>query len=211
MEHRRIITQGAVVVATHEDGSIDPAGTFTHGLFVGDTRFLSHFRLYLDGESPDLMGSDVTATRRKPTAFSPPWWTPPATLSTGAGRRSTPGCPETWSPCWAGSRMPPAGLVGGLALPLDPELDRDFPQTVFQGGGHGSLASRGDRAAQCVGCRRRGQSSEPDALPGERGQSAAGRRQPRWAADHAPPGRSRSFRLGTPANLMMQRWGGTSH
>ena len=56
MEHRRIIKQGTVVIATHEDGSIDPAGTFSQGLFVGDTRFLSHFRLHLDGGSPDLMG-----------------------------------------------------------------------------------------------------------------------------------------------------------
>ncbi|HEX6507742.1 MAG TPA: glycogen debranching N-terminal domain-containing protein [Chloroflexota bacterium] len=56
MEHRRIIKQGTVVVATQEDGSIDPAGTFSQGLFVGDTRFLSRFRIYLDGVSPDLMG-----------------------------------------------------------------------------------------------------------------------------------------------------------
>jgi len=49
MEHRRIIKQGAVVVATEEDGSIEPTGTVTQGLFVGDTRFLSRFRLSLDG------------------------------------------------------------------------------------------------------------------------------------------------------------------
>ncbi|HEX6509096.1 MAG TPA: glycogen debranching N-terminal domain-containing protein, partial [Chloroflexota bacterium] len=46
-----------VVVATQEDGSIDPAGTFSQGLFVGDTRFLSRFRIYLDGLAPSLMGS----------------------------------------------------------------------------------------------------------------------------------------------------------
>ena len=57
MEHRRIIKLGAVVVATHEDGSIDPTGPFSQGLFVGDTRFLSRFRIYLDGLAPSLMGS----------------------------------------------------------------------------------------------------------------------------------------------------------
>jgi glycogen debranching enzyme len=57
MEHRRIIKQGAVVVATEEDGSIEPTGTVTQGLFVGDTRFLSRFRLSLDGIPPSLMGS----------------------------------------------------------------------------------------------------------------------------------------------------------
>ena len=60
MEHRRIIKEGTVVVATHEDGSIDPTGTFSQGLFVGDTRFLSRFQLYLDGVRPDLMGSGET-------------------------------------------------------------------------------------------------------------------------------------------------------
>src|SRR5579864_2931283 len=57
MEHRRIIKQGAVVVATQEDGSIEPTGIFTQGLFVGDTRFLSRFRICLDGLAPSLMGS----------------------------------------------------------------------------------------------------------------------------------------------------------
>jgi glycogen debranching enzyme len=57
MEHRRIIKQGTVVVATEEDGSIEPTGTVTQGLFVGDTRFLSRFRLSLDGIAPSLMGS----------------------------------------------------------------------------------------------------------------------------------------------------------
>ena len=44
MEHRRKIKQGAVVVATQEDGSIEPTGTFSQGRFVGDTRFLSRLR-----------------------------------------------------------------------------------------------------------------------------------------------------------------------
>lgn len=57
MEHRRIIKQGTVVIATHEDGSIDPAGTFSQRLFVGVTRFLSRVRLQLDGARPDSMGS----------------------------------------------------------------------------------------------------------------------------------------------------------
>src|SRR5690242_12061628 len=57
MEHRRMIKQGAVVFATHEDGSIEPMGAFSQGLFVGDTRFLSRFQIYLDGEKPFLMGS----------------------------------------------------------------------------------------------------------------------------------------------------------
>ena len=57
MEHRRIIKQGAVVVATREDGSIEPTGIFTQGLFVGDTRFLSRFQISLDGLAPSLMGS----------------------------------------------------------------------------------------------------------------------------------------------------------
>ena len=57
MERRRIIKQGGVVCATHEDGSIDPGGKSSMGLFVGDTRFLSRFQLYIDGLSPNLLGS----------------------------------------------------------------------------------------------------------------------------------------------------------
>src|SRR5947209_8372978 len=57
MEHRRMIKQGAVVVATHEDGSIEPTGTFSQGLFVGDTRFLNRFQIHLNSLKPSLMGS----------------------------------------------------------------------------------------------------------------------------------------------------------
>src|SRR5579884_1920145 len=40
-----------------EDGSIDPEGASSQGLFLADTRFLSRFQIYLDGCPPYLLGS----------------------------------------------------------------------------------------------------------------------------------------------------------
>ena len=57
MEHRRIIKLGTIVFATHEDGSMDPDGPFSMGLFDADTRFLSRFQIYLNGIEPRLLGS----------------------------------------------------------------------------------------------------------------------------------------------------------
>src|SRR5579872_3270209 len=57
MQHRRIIKRGPIVVATQEDGSMDPSSTSTQGLFLDDTRFLSLFQVLLNGVKPVLMGS----------------------------------------------------------------------------------------------------------------------------------------------------------
>lgn len=57
MQHRRIIKQGPVVLATREDGSMDPTSTSSQGLFFGDTRYLSRFQIYINGEMPVLLGS----------------------------------------------------------------------------------------------------------------------------------------------------------
>ena len=62
MEHRRIIKQGPVVFATHEDGSVSATGVFSQGLFVADTRFLSTFQLYINGLKPHLLGSTESST-----------------------------------------------------------------------------------------------------------------------------------------------------
>ena len=57
MQHRRIIKQGPVVLATEESGCIDPSASSTQGLFLGDTRFLSRFRIRVNGLDPLLLGS----------------------------------------------------------------------------------------------------------------------------------------------------------
>lgn len=57
MQHRRIIKEGPVVLATREDGSMDPESMSSQGLFLADTRFLSRFQLRLDGCEPILLGS----------------------------------------------------------------------------------------------------------------------------------------------------------
>lgn len=57
MQHRRIIKQGPVVLATREDGSMDPSSPSSQGLFLADTRFLSHFRITLNGSDLVLLGS----------------------------------------------------------------------------------------------------------------------------------------------------------
>ncbi len=57
MQHRRIVKRGPVVVATHEDGSMDPGSSASQGLFLADTRYLSNFQLFIGGEPPVLMGS----------------------------------------------------------------------------------------------------------------------------------------------------------
>src|SRR5947209_19591135 len=58
MQHRRIIKRGPIVLATDENGVIDPTSTSTQGLFNADTRYLSLFRARLN-ETEDLvlMGS----------------------------------------------------------------------------------------------------------------------------------------------------------
>ncbi|MBV9280487.1 MAG: hypothetical protein JOZ41_10435, partial [Chloroflexi bacterium] len=57
MQHRRIVKQGPVVLATQEDGSMDPGGTSTQGLFLGDTRFLSRFKVRVNDQDLTLLGS----------------------------------------------------------------------------------------------------------------------------------------------------------
>lgn len=57
MQHRRIIKRGPVVVATREDGSMDPSSSSSQGLFLADTRYLSTFQITIGGEPPVLLGS----------------------------------------------------------------------------------------------------------------------------------------------------------
>ncbi|MGI8967917.1 MAG: amylo-alpha-1,6-glucosidase [Chloroflexota bacterium] len=57
MQHRRIIKRGPIVLATHEDGTMDPTSASSQGLFQGDTRFLSRFKTRLNGLEPILLGS----------------------------------------------------------------------------------------------------------------------------------------------------------
>ena len=57
MEHRRIIKRGPIVLATHEDGVMDPSSAASQGLFLGDTRYLSTFHVRLNDLDPILMGS----------------------------------------------------------------------------------------------------------------------------------------------------------
>jgi glycogen debranching enzyme len=57
VQHRRIIKQGPVVLATREDGSMDPTSASSQGLFLGDTRFLSRFQLRINDAEPVLLGS----------------------------------------------------------------------------------------------------------------------------------------------------------
>ena len=57
MEHRRIIKRGPVVLATNENGTMDPTSTASQGLFLGDTRFLSKFQICLNGHELTLMAS----------------------------------------------------------------------------------------------------------------------------------------------------------
>lgn len=61
MQHRRIIKRGPVVLATHEDGSMDTSSAASQGLFLSDTRFLSRFQICLNGEEPVLLGSTEEA------------------------------------------------------------------------------------------------------------------------------------------------------
>jgi len=57
MQHRRIIKQGPIVLATNEDGSMDPTSASSQGLFRADTRYLSTFRLRINDSIPLLLGS----------------------------------------------------------------------------------------------------------------------------------------------------------
>lgn len=57
MQHRRIIKEGPIVLATSEDGSMDPEAPATQGLFLADTRFLSKFQIMLNDSPPLLLGS----------------------------------------------------------------------------------------------------------------------------------------------------------
>jgi glycogen debranching enzyme len=57
VEHRRVIKEGPIVLATSEDGSMDPESTSSQGLFLADTRFLSIFQIRLNGCEPVLLGS----------------------------------------------------------------------------------------------------------------------------------------------------------
>ncbi|MGI8824059.1 MAG: amylo-alpha-1,6-glucosidase [Chloroflexota bacterium] len=57
MQHRRIIKQGPVVLASNEDGSMDSSAPSSQGLFLEDTRYLSTFQIRIDGALPLLLGS----------------------------------------------------------------------------------------------------------------------------------------------------------
>jgi glycogen debranching enzyme len=61
VQHRRIIKRGPLVLATHEDGSMDTSSAASQGLFLSDTRFLSRFQICLNGEEPVLLGSTEEA------------------------------------------------------------------------------------------------------------------------------------------------------
>src|SRR5438270_14066891 len=88
MEHRRMIKQGAVVFATHQDGSIEPTGTFSQGLFVGDTRFVSRFQIYLNGLEPQLMGSSEEEMHRSGFLHTNPELTGVPARSIGVAQRN---------------------------------------------------------------------------------------------------------------------------
>jgi glycogen debranching enzyme len=57
MQHRRIIKEGPIVLATSEDGSMSAKSPASQGLFLADTRFLSTFQIRLNGHRPVLLGS----------------------------------------------------------------------------------------------------------------------------------------------------------
>lgn len=57
MKVRRIIKRGPIVFATSEDGSMDPSGMASQGLFLADTRFLSTLKFRLNDLVPVLLGS----------------------------------------------------------------------------------------------------------------------------------------------------------
>jgi len=57
VQHRRIIKEGPIVLATSEDGSITADSASSQGLFLADTRFLSTFCLRLNDAQPMLVGS----------------------------------------------------------------------------------------------------------------------------------------------------------
>src|SRR5579884_2150515 len=57
MQHRRIVKKGPIVIATQEDGSLNPSSPSAQGLFLGDTRYLSRFKVLLNGLPPVLLGS----------------------------------------------------------------------------------------------------------------------------------------------------------
>ena len=46
-----------MVVATREDGSMDPSSAASQGLFLADTRYLSTFQICIGGQCPILLGS----------------------------------------------------------------------------------------------------------------------------------------------------------
>lgn len=61
VQHRRIIKRGPIVLATYEDGTMDPSAASSQGLFLADTRHLSRFALTLNGQPPVLLGSSEEA------------------------------------------------------------------------------------------------------------------------------------------------------
>lgn len=57
MELRRIIKHGPVVLATQENGTIDPSSASTQGLFFADTRYLSRLEVRLNDLPAVFLGS----------------------------------------------------------------------------------------------------------------------------------------------------------
>src|SRR5512146_2719613 len=50
--------EGNTFVVSNESGDIEASPTETKGLFAWDTRFLSHWRLTIDGQTPNPLSTD---------------------------------------------------------------------------------------------------------------------------------------------------------
>jgi glycogen debranching enzyme len=145
MERRRIIKQGGVVCATHEDGSIDPGGKSSMGLFVGDTRFLSRFQLYVNGLSPVLLGSTEEAMHQAGFLHTNPDLTGLPARSLGIMERIT---------IENGVVSLEVGVINWTPQPAEVELSMDIDADFYD-----SFEARGVKREM------RGQALEPSATP----------------------------------------------
>jgi glycogen debranching enzyme len=89
VQHRRIIKRGPVVLASQEDGCLDPASPSTQGLFFADTRYLSSFRVLLNGLQPILMGSSEEILFQSSFIFTNPQLSGVAARGLGILQRNT--------------------------------------------------------------------------------------------------------------------------
>jgi glycogen debranching enzyme len=78
-----IAHEGYTVLVMRPDGTLD--GVQREGLFDFDTRILSHYRLILDGRTPDWVGGGVIGNEQ---------WTAQLVLSRGAGSAVGPALPQ---------------------------------------------------------------------------------------------------------------------